>query len=146
MNGNCVWRQRGFGGNAPNKLMASAEGEGSERVSDPCRRHGHKLVHYLFLTDCKRKEGWCQHWSALVSSSSEVRARLVSCCDSSHTRMEILSHTTKKSKQSHTRMETLSHTAKKSKQSHTRMETLFHTIKKSNQSHTRMEILSHIPK
>jgi hypothetical protein len=48
--------ERGFGGNAPNKLKASAEGEGSELASDPCRRHGHKLVHYLFLADCKRKE------------------------------------------------------------------------------------------
>ena len=36
--------KRGFGGNAPNKLMASAEGEGSELASDPCRRHGQKLV------------------------------------------------------------------------------------------------------
>jgi hypothetical protein len=36
--------ERGFGGNAPNKLKASAEGEGSELASDPCRRHGHKLV------------------------------------------------------------------------------------------------------
>ena len=34
----------GFGGSAPNKLMARAEGAGSERVSDPCRRHGQKLV------------------------------------------------------------------------------------------------------
>ena len=36
--------KRGFGGNAPNKLMASAEGKGSELASDPCRRHGQKLV------------------------------------------------------------------------------------------------------
>ena len=40
--------ERGFGGNAPNKLMASAEGEGSEHASDPCRRHGHKLVCCMF--------------------------------------------------------------------------------------------------
>jgi hypothetical protein len=36
--------ERGFGGNAPNKLMASAAGTGSEPASDPCRRHGQKLV------------------------------------------------------------------------------------------------------
>jgi hypothetical protein len=36
--------KRGFGGNAPNKLKASAKGKGSELASDPCRRHGHKLV------------------------------------------------------------------------------------------------------
>ena len=39
--------ERGFGGNAPNKLKASAEGEGSELASDPCRRHGHKLVYRI---------------------------------------------------------------------------------------------------
>ena len=43
--------ERGFGGNAPNKLMASAEGEGSEHASDPCRRHGHKLVTVTRETD-----------------------------------------------------------------------------------------------
>jgi len=38
-------RQRqGFGGAAPNKLMASAEGKGGEPASHPCRRHGQKLV------------------------------------------------------------------------------------------------------
>jgi len=46
----------GFGGEAPNKLKACAEGKGSERASDPCRRHGHKLVPYLSPTDCLRKE------------------------------------------------------------------------------------------
>ena len=39
--------ERGFGGNAPNKLMASAAGTGSEPVSDPCHRHGQKLVQYM---------------------------------------------------------------------------------------------------
>ena len=39
--------ERGFGGNASNKLMASAEGEGSEHASDPCRRHSHKLVYNI---------------------------------------------------------------------------------------------------
>jgi hypothetical protein len=39
--------ERGFGDNAPNKLMASAEGKGSEHVSDLCRRHGHKLVYNI---------------------------------------------------------------------------------------------------
>jgi hypothetical protein len=72
--------KRGFGGNAPNKLMASAEGEGSELASDPCRRHGQKLVPYLSHSAWKRKEGLViayvrmsvaanktllgQHWSA----------------------------------------------------------------------------------
>ena len=37
-------RKRGFGGNAPNKLKVYAEGRGRELVSDPCRRHGQKLV------------------------------------------------------------------------------------------------------
>jgi hypothetical protein len=49
--------KRGFGGNAPNKLKASAEGKGSELASDPCRRHGHKLVPYICDTDWKREEG-----------------------------------------------------------------------------------------
>ena len=39
--------ERGFGGNAPNKLKASAEGEGSVLVSNLCRRHDHKLVLYI---------------------------------------------------------------------------------------------------
>ena len=38
----------GFGGNAPNKLKAHAVGKGSELASDPCRRHGQKLVIHYF--------------------------------------------------------------------------------------------------
>ena len=38
--------KRRFEGNTPNKLMASATGMGSEPVSDPCHKHGQKLVHY----------------------------------------------------------------------------------------------------
>ena len=34
----------GFGGSALNKLMARAEGMGSEHASDSCHRHGQKLV------------------------------------------------------------------------------------------------------
>ena len=37
----------GFGGSAPNKLMARAEGTVSEHASDPCRRHGQKLVNNI---------------------------------------------------------------------------------------------------
>jgi hypothetical protein len=47
--------KRGFGGNAPNKLVARAEGEGSEHASDPCRRHGQKLV--VLITGRLEKEG-----------------------------------------------------------------------------------------
>jgi len=43
----CYSEKRGLGGNAPNKLKASAAGKGSELASDPCRRHSQKLV------DCK---------------------------------------------------------------------------------------------
>jgi hypothetical protein len=38
---------QGFGGGAPNKFEASAEGAGSEHASDPCRRHGQELVLYI---------------------------------------------------------------------------------------------------
>ena len=38
------WISQGFGGGAPNKLEASAEGRGASFASDPCRRHGRKLV------------------------------------------------------------------------------------------------------
>ena len=38
------WISQGFGGGAPNKLKASAEGRGASFASDPCRRHGRKLV------------------------------------------------------------------------------------------------------
>ena len=37
----------GFGGSAPNKLMARDEDTVSEHVSDPCRRHGQKLVNNI---------------------------------------------------------------------------------------------------
>ena len=39
------WISQGFGGRAPNKLKASAEGRGASFASDPCRRHGRKLVY-----------------------------------------------------------------------------------------------------
>ena len=50
--------KRGFGGNAPNKLVARAEGEGSELASDPCRRHGQKLVVYITGQSKKEGEDW----------------------------------------------------------------------------------------
>jgi hypothetical protein len=36
--------RRGFGGAAPNKLKSSGEGRDANEVSEPCRRHGLKLV------------------------------------------------------------------------------------------------------
>ena len=66
--------ERGFGDNAPNKLMASAAGMGSEPASDPCRRHGQKLV-YNIQQGCPRMDAYIRNvMSALVSSSSEARA------------------------------------------------------------------------
>jgi hypothetical protein len=38
--------RRGFGGTAPNKLKSSGEGRDTNEVSEPCRRHGLKLVVY----------------------------------------------------------------------------------------------------
>ena len=64
----------GLGTTPPTKLMASAEGERSELVSDPCRRHGHKLV-YNIQQGCPRMDAYIRNvMSALVSSSSEARA------------------------------------------------------------------------
>ena len=51
----CYSEKRGLGGNAPNKLKASAAGKGSELASDPCRRHGQKLVLYI-KQNCPRME------------------------------------------------------------------------------------------
>jgi hypothetical protein len=44
-----VWGQR------PQQAEAYAEGKGSEHASDPCRRHGQKLVKNIKLHD-PRKE------------------------------------------------------------------------------------------
>ena len=48
------WISQGFGGGAPNKLKASAEGRGASFVSDPCRRHGRKLVNNINVAEEKR--------------------------------------------------------------------------------------------
>jgi hypothetical protein len=41
-----VWGQR------PQQAMACAAGKGSELASDPCRRHGQKLVNVYILETC----------------------------------------------------------------------------------------------
>jgi hypothetical protein len=41
--------RRGFGGAAPNKLKSSGEGRDANEVSEPCRRHGLKLVNNTIL-------------------------------------------------------------------------------------------------
>ena len=48
------WISQGFGGGAPNKLKASAEGRGASFASDACRRHGRKLVclHLCIIAHC----------------------------------------------------------------------------------------------
>jgi hypothetical protein len=55
-NGAVYENKRGFGGNAPNKLVVRAEGKGSEHASDPCCRHGQKLVS-LYIRRLTKKEG-----------------------------------------------------------------------------------------
>src|ERR1700679_4202803 len=44
-----VWGQR------PQQAEAYAEGKGSEHASDPCRRHGQKLVFHYSSTWCLAK-------------------------------------------------------------------------------------------
>ena len=47
----------GFEGSTPNKLMACAEGAGSEHASDPCHRHGQKLVNNIRQKAPKKVRG-----------------------------------------------------------------------------------------
>ena len=47
--------KRGFGGSAPNKLWPMLEAMGSEHASDPCRRHGQKLVSFYTTQGCRKR-------------------------------------------------------------------------------------------
>jgi hypothetical protein len=59
-----VWGQR------PQQAEAYAEGKGSEHVSDPCRRHGQKLVKNIKQADPKRRFWLSQHPKRLNCVSS----------------------------------------------------------------------------
>jgi hypothetical protein len=69
--------ERGFGDNAPNKLMASAEGKGSEHVSDLCRRHGHKLV-YNIQQHAPRMDADVRDYVSIGQQLERSESRLVS--------------------------------------------------------------------
>ena len=52
------WISQGFGGGAPNKLKASAEGRGASFASDACRRHGRKLVRFTTWPTNRLQLSW----------------------------------------------------------------------------------------
>ena len=85
---NYTHRKRGFGGNAPNKLMASAEGKGSELVSDLCHRHGQKLVlNIQERASKKERRGWLalakNRWE-IITCHGNLCQQLVSSCMLAH--------------------------------------------------------------